>query len=55
MIRTIQAQWALLGQLDLEALLRALPVSELRRLATALAVLCTAVGDPDDTLELDPP
>jgi len=55
MIRTIQAQWALLGQLDLESLLRVLPVSELRRLATALAVLCSTIHDPDDTLELDPP
>src|SRR5215831_15877535 len=52
MIRTIQAQWALLDQLELDALLRALPVSEQRRLATALAVLCSAIQDPDDTLEL---
>jgi hypothetical protein len=55
MIRTIQAQWALLDQLDLAALLRVLPLGELRRLATALAVLCSAIQDPDDTLELDPP
>jgi hypothetical protein len=55
-IETIQVQWAVLAELDVDELLRALSFPELHRLATALAALCTAVRDPDDDAwELEPP
>jgi hypothetical protein len=54
LIRTIRAQLAVLSELDTPSLLagRSLPV--LRRVVQALAVLCTAVSNPDEETRATP-
>ena len=54
LIAAIQAQWAVLAELDVDNLLQELSFVELRRLARGLAGLCTAVPDPDAARELEP-
>jgi hypothetical protein len=46
--QTIRAQLAVLCELEAAPLLAELALPDLRRVAQALAVLCAAVGDPDD-------
>jgi len=51
LIEAIHVQWALLGELDVDDLLQAQSLPELRQLARGLARLCTAVHDPDNARE----
>ena len=48
LIRTIRAQLAVLNELDTPSLLAGLSLPVLRRVVQALAVLCTAVANPDE-------
>jgi hypothetical protein len=48
LIQTIRAQLAVLCELDVAPLLAGLPLPALRRVVQALAVLCTAVANPDE-------
>jgi hypothetical protein len=48
LIQTIRAQLAVLSELDTPTLLAGLSLPTLRRVVQALAVLCTAVANPDE-------
>jgi len=48
LVQTIRAQLAVLSDLDTPSLLAGLSLPTLRRVVQALAVLCTAVANPDE-------